>query len=223
MSDAPTLLLFPGLGADARVYRPQRELPIQIEFVAWPEPESQRESLAHYAQRIASSIGTRLHLHIGGISLGAMVALEAARLLDARSVFLIGGCTSHRQITPPFRAVLRAGAAMPAKMIRPSLLLAPLAFKMFERLSPEDRKLMTAALREHSPVQTRWSCRAILEWECCAMEPDVPVHAIHGEEDEIIPVDKVQVEEVVPGGRHLINLSNAQQVNRFIYDRLGQP
>jgi pimeloyl-ACP methyl ester carboxylesterase len=216
MPEPPTLLLFPGLGADSRVFAPQRALPFRLELPEWPEPESADESLAHYAHRFADGIGRCENLYIGGVSLGAMVAVEAARLLNARGVFLIGGCTSGRQISPAFRAVLAAGAAMSARLIRPTLLLAPLSFRMFERLSREHRRLMARVLREHSPAQTRWGCRAILDWECCAMPPEVLVHAIHGQEDEIIPLAKVRVDYVVPGGKHLINLQKWEEVNRFI-------
>jgi pimeloyl-ACP methyl ester carboxylesterase len=216
MSDAPTLLLFPGLGADSRVFERQRALPFPLEFAEYPDPESRDETLVHYAHRIADAIGPRENLYVGGVSLGAMVALETARLLNARGVFLIGGCTSGRQISPAFRAVLAAGATMPARLIRPTLLLAPISLLTFERLSRQDRRLMTRVLREHSPAQTRWSCRAILDWECCAMPPEVPVHAIHGQEDEIIPLRNVRVDQVLPGGRHLINLQKWEEVNRFI-------
>jgi pimeloyl-ACP methyl ester carboxylesterase len=220
MPELPTLLLFPGLGADPRVFAPQQSIPYPLKLGSWPEPESAKETLAHYAQRVAEGIGAHENLYVGGISLGAMVALEAARLLNARGVFLIGGCTSGRQISPAFRSVLSASAAMPTKFIHPSLLLSPLAFLVFERLSREHRRLMTRVLRQHSPEQTRWSCRAILDWECCAMQPRVPVYAIHGQEDEIIPPSNVKVDCVVPRGRHLINLQCADRVNRTIAEQI---
>lgn len=212
----PTLLLFPGLGADSRVYGPQRNVPLRLEFAEYPEPESPRESLAHYAQRMADAMGARENLYVGGVSLGAMIALEAARLLDARAVILIGGCTAGRQIAPLFRGVLSIGAAMPARLIRPSLLTAPLAFVLFERLTREDRRLMARVLREHSPAQLRWSCRAILDWECCSLPPEVPVLSIHGEQDEVIPIQNIKVDHVVEGGRHLINLQTPGEVNSFL-------
>lgn len=221
MPDAPMLLLFPGLGADARTYGPQRSLPVGLEFAEWPEPESPAESLAHYAQRIAERIGPRANLYVGGVSLGAMVALEAARLLNARGVFLIGGCTAGRQIAPLFRSVLALGAATPTRLIRAALLASPLAFLVFERPTRAHRRLMTRMLREHSPAQTRWSCRAILEWECCAMPPEVPVYSIHEEHDEVVPLRNVRADCVVPGGRHMISLQMPGEVNRFILAGIG--
>ena len=214
--------MLPGLGADARVYQPQRELPFQLDVIEWIEPESHRESLAHYADRTAALIGRRRDSYVGGISLGAMVALEVATRIDAAGVIAIGGCASHRQIAPLFKGVLKAGAMLPAPAARMVLRTAPLALKLFEKLNVDQRRLMTRALREHSIRQTQWSCRALLEWECCAAKPTMPIHAIHGELDEVIPLAGVKPAEVVPGGRHLINLTHPTQVNRFIMSALSE-
>ena len=147
-----------------------------------------------------------------------MVALEVATRIDAKGIVVIGGCTSHRQISPLFRAVLRTAATLPASGIGPILKLAPVALALFEKLPRDDRKLMTRMLREHSPVQTRWSCRAILNWKCCALSPTVPIHSIHGESDSVIPLKDLAPQQVIPGGRHLINLTHAGRVNQFIRD-----
>ena len=112
--------MFPGLGVDARVYEPQRGLPVNLEIVEWIEPQSPDESLAHYAERMAAGIGQRPGDYVGGISLGSMVALEVASRIDARGVFVIGGCSSHRQVSPLFKAVLAAGAGMPWWWRRPA-------------------------------------------------------------------------------------------------------
>ncbi len=214
--EGATLLLFPGLGVDRRIYAPQLSLPIRIEIREWIEPESMGESLHHYADRLAGEIGPRPDAYVGGISLGSMVAMEVATRLDARGIVVIGGCSSHRQISPLFRSVLRVAAALPTSAIRPVLKLAPAALALFEKLPKEQRRLMTRMLQEHSPFQTRWSCRAILEWECCALPPAMPIFSVHGEEDAVIPVKNVSPRVVVAGGRHLINLSHAGEVNRFI-------
>jgi pimeloyl-ACP methyl ester carboxylesterase len=221
MAEGPTLLLFPGLGADSRAFAPQRDIPARIEVVEWPEPLSEREPLADYAARIAAGIRPWPNLYVGGVSLGAMVALEVARPLAARGVFLMGGCWSHRQIAPLFKAVLAVGGLMPPAWVHASLAATPLALKVFEDLGPDHIELMTRMLREHSPRQIRWSCRALLQWECCARVPDVPVHAIHGEKDEIVPLRNVNPQRVIPGGHHLINLSHAPEVNTFIAAQLN--
>lgn len=222
MVEGPTLLLFPGLGADARVFAPQRAINATIEAVEWPEPLNERETLAQYSARIASRIRPRANLYVGGVSLGAMVALEVAQPLEARGVFLIGGCRSHRQIAPLFRTALALAGMMPLAGVRAAVAASPLALKVFEHLDAGQIALMTRVLRDHSPRQIRWSCRALLEWECCARPPTVPVYAIHGERDEVVPPDSVKPDQIVPGGHHLINLSHPREVNAFIEARIGR-
>ena len=215
MDDLATLVLFPGLAVDRELYRPQRSIPYRVEPVDWIEPESRNETLAHYMRRMAASIEPRPNLFLGGVSLGAMAALQAAHYLDARGVIMIDGCFSHRQIAPMFRAVLAAGATLPDQWVRPVLTLGPLGLRMFENLNVDQERLMARMFRRHSPAQIRWSCRAILGWEN-TNPPGVPVHAIHGEDDEVIPLRNVRPQQVVKSGRHLISLSHPAQVNEFI-------
>jgi pimeloyl-ACP methyl ester carboxylesterase len=214
--DRPTLLLLPGLGADRRFFLPQQSLPISKEVIEWIEPESKLESLQHYSQRMAEHIGHRPGAYIGGASLGAMVALEVANQIGARGVFVIGGCRSHREISPLFRAVLYAGAVMPMRWIKPSLLLAPLALTLLEGLDRARTSLMMQMLREHSREHIRWSCRAILEWECCGDAPSMPIWTIHGSRDEVIPARHVRADQWVAQGHHLISLGQPDAVNHFL-------
>ena len=219
--DAPRLVLLPGLGVDGRLYGPQRALPVRLEVVEWPEPESQDETLAHYSARLAAGIRGGGDAYIGGVSLGAMVALEAAKHLDVRGVFLIGGCRSHRQLSAMFKGICTLAGWMPRRLIRPSLALAPPAFKLFEGLNADQIRLMTTMLRESPPERTRWSARAIMGWEC-GRDPPAPIHVIHGERDEVIPLKSVRPDHVVKEGRHLISLAHAGEVNRFLLNRLLQ-
>src|SRR4051794_3183038 len=61
----PRLILFPGLGADARMFDPQRSLPVRLEIPPRLAPMA-RESLADYARRVASSLDTQEPFHLGG-------------------------------------------------------------------------------------------------------------------------------------------------------------
>jgi pimeloyl-ACP methyl ester carboxylesterase len=215
------LVLFPGIGVDARLYRPQRELPVRIEVPPWIAPESDRESLGHYAQRMAETVRGGGTIYVGGCSMGAMLALEAAKHLDARGVLLIGGCRSYRDLSPLFLSVCAATASMPQQWIEPAIRLsAPAGFSLFEDLNRTDMELMTTMMLEHSPGQLRWSAEAILGWELQGT-PHAPVHSIHGENDEVIPVRNVNPDEIVKGGRHLIHLTHAPQVNRFLARSMG--
>ena len=101
------LVLFPGLGADGRLFEPQRRgLPadVQIETPPWIEPLSIDETVESYLRRMAERVsppreGERLFL--GGVSFGAIVALEAA----TRSARHAGGVHDRRlpRHAPPSR------------------------------------------------------------------------------------------------------------------------
>ena len=88
----PHLLLIPGLGVDGRLFLPQRSLDADILTPALPDP-LEFESIGHYAWRITRDIEPRENLWIGGMSFGGMLALEAARYLKPRGVFLIASTT----------------------------------------------------------------------------------------------------------------------------------
>lgn len=213
------LVLFPGLGADERLFAPQRGLGVMLEIPRWPAPTSQRQTLSDYARRIAARIDDRGEVYLGGVSFGAMVALEAARHLRARAVFMIGGCTSHRQISLPFQGVCALGACMPRQWLPAVLRLAPPVLRLLEGLSDEQAGLITQMLLENHPAQTRWSAGAILRWS--AQPPMAcPIHSIHGELDEVIPLSNVNPDDVVEGGRHLISLTHPEKVNEFLAKHL---
>jgi predicted esterase len=81
MADTP-LILFAGMGADERLFAPQREAFPQLVVPKWIEPVP-GESLAEYARRFAEYVDPGVECYVGGASFGGFVALEVARHLTA--------------------------------------------------------------------------------------------------------------------------------------------
>src|SRR4051812_19762115 len=98
MSEA-RLILLPGLGADERMFAPQRATFPRLEVPRWLTPQP-RESLPDYARRMAAGIDPSEPLFLGGSSFGGMVALEMARHVRPRAVFLIGSCRAATASVP---------------------------------------------------------------------------------------------------------------------------
>ncbi len=84
-----------------------------------------------------------------------------------------------------------------------------------ESLNAEQRELIRAMSASVPVPFLRGAGRLILKWAGRPALP-CPSHHIHGEKDVIIPLKGVRPDEVVAGGGHLINLTHADQVNRFI-------
>ena len=78
MNRQPTLVLVSGLGADGRLFEPQRALPWPIVTVKWLEPH-RRETLADYAQRLATALTVAEPFFLG---LDAEISLTPVMNLD---------------------------------------------------------------------------------------------------------------------------------------------
>lgn len=221
-AELPRLVLFSGIGIGPQLYGPQRGLPARVITPEWIDAR-QGESLAQYARRMAADIEpgrADAPLYLGGVSFGGMIALEAARVLSPRGVFLIGSCHSHRQLSLPVRLVGRLVPHMPPALIALSLLPAPLMFRVVGRPDRSQRKVLLDLVRHPNVPQIHWGARAIMEWEF-AGAPEFPVHQIHGGDDLIVPLSMVRPDVVVPGAGHIVNLTHAEAVNRFLLDRMA--
>src|SRR3954470_18150998 len=110
MASSP-LILLSGMGADDRVFAPQREAFPQLMVPGWIAPESTDESLPSYAKRLAKRIDPGEPCFIGGASFGGFVALEMARHLQAKACFLIGSVRSPAELPWRIRMLRGLGTA----------------------------------------------------------------------------------------------------------------
>lgn len=212
---APRLILFPGLGADGRLFEPQRRAFPQLEVPPWLMPLSD-ERIESYAKRMAAQITPDGRpLFLGGVSFGAIVALEAARHLPAAGVFLIGGGMSYRMITWPFRWMCHLAPLAPLPIVPWLLKLFPIGLDVIEKLTDEQKQLYVRMSRVTPPAMIRWGAHAMTRWSFAGPAP-APLHVIHGHDDRIVRPNQLTVDRTIPGGRHLISLSHPQVVNDFL-------
>ena len=208
------LILLPGVGADHRLFVPQRPAFLDLLVPAWIAPKK-HEGLADYAARLAQRITPAKPMVLGGSSFGGMVACEMAKVLKPDVVVLIASCRSRKGIRPLFRVLRPTAPVAPKQVFDVAKLLSPMALRMLGRLTPEQRRLCVTMFRDADSRFMKWACTAVLNWEPSLLR-GIPVFQIHGEKDLIIPARGVEADEIVPGGGHLINLTHAGQVNAFI-------
>ena len=226
---ATRLVLFSGLGADGRLFDPQRRgLPgVRVEAPNWIEPIADDETVQSYGRRMAALIepprpGERLFL--GGVSFGAVVALEAARhVRGTRAVFMIGGCRDTRAVAPFFRFACALAPHLPIPAFKAILYGAPAALVLFESLNWEHMRLYSRMVNDASPRQARWSAGALLRYRSAGDPLGVPVYLLHGQRDLLIPPKHVDPDFVVPRGRHLISLTRPAEVNRYLLEKMALP
>ena len=215
MSPSDTrLVLIPGMGADARLFGPQRRAFPRLEVLPWLDPEP-AETLASYGRRLAATLDTDEPFFLGGASLGGMLALEVARHVSPRAVFLIGSCRSGRAIPAHLRLLEWASRPLPNCLIGAGRRLTPLTARLLHGLRGEQRDLVVAmALATPIPF-IRWASRALFAWSFEG-ELACPVHHIHGARDRLIPARRVAADHMVAGAGHLLNLTHADAVNAFL-------
>src|SRR4051812_28886981 len=120
----PRLVLFSGLGVDGGLFAPQRSLPVHLVTPDWIDPLGRAETVEQYARRMADRVAPELSrlgpgpLYLGGLSFGAAVALEAARVLRPAGIFLMSFGYSGQVMGRHMRVMLRAASRVPPPVMR---------------------------------------------------------------------------------------------------------
>ncbi len=232
------LILLPGLGADARLFDPQREAFGDAVWTPdWIDPRSSNESLGHYAQRWAESVNARVAefdddrpWFLGGASMGGMLAVEMVAHLERLPGALL--LIASAQSTPDYPWYLDLSASLVSRLSprHAASLLRFGALPMGLRDGQDEpayKKLMAMA-KDADPDGLAWAMGAAAEWtypgppETLDGQAFPPIHHIHGQNDWMIPLDPSAAHTVVPQGRHVLTLSHPQAVNRWLFDRITQ-
>ncbi len=211
---AERLILIPGMGADERLFEPQRAGGLAFEVPRFPMP-ARRDDMAAFGARIRDALRLDGPCVLAGVSFGGMVAYEMARLCDARCVILIASCRSRAGIPRTSWLIERLSRVVPNRIIQRRCAASSRFLNRIENLNDGQYELIRdMSLRVPVPL-LRQIGRMIVQWKPPASVP-CPVHHIHGDRDRIIPLRRVSPDEVVSGGGHLINLTHADGVNGFI-------
>lgn len=224
MTSSPThpcsIVLFPGLGADHRLFAPQVESLGPITVIPWSEPRG-RESLRGYAQRLAEQIPATRPLILGGASLGGMIAAELASRVRPDGLILIGTATHPSQIAASARALASASRLLPLAAIDRMRSMAPSAVRSLGPMTPEQRRQLLEMADACPASFLSWAARAIFNWE--GVDETYRMHTraavrIHGAVDRIIPPPAEGVDILLPRVGHVPSFTAAEQVNEAITD-----
>ena len=228
----PTLVLIPGLGADAGFYEPQRRFfGDRLVVPPWIAPIDRDETIHDYGRRMGRLIRSLPDVgrpyFVGGTSLGGMIGGEVAEAFpdDVAGLFLISSCTRREQVRPVFRAATWLRQGLPYGLQKGVLnQIGPAAFAKIEGVTGRERDiLMEVAFRTDTRIFD-WAARAIRRWRSGA-HPTCPVYLAHGRRDNVIPIREGDMtpgrDLVIPDGKHLISLTHAGEVNRWLSARMG--
>lgn len=209
------LILLPGMGADDRLFAPQRAAFPNLRVPKWIEP-TERESLASYGRRFAEAVDPGGPCFIGGASFGGFVAVEMARHLQARACFLIGSARSPEELPEHIRSLSAVAAATRVIPWPWIMKLAGCGADVCGALSGPVAQSILRQFAECDARFLRWAMRAVLTWQAGGGDESVPMLQVHGDRDSILPCRVMRPDRLIRGAGHGLSLTHGEQVNTFL-------
>ncbi|MCB9262000.1 MAG: alpha/beta hydrolase [Flavobacteriales bacterium] len=203
------IYILSGLGADHRAFQRIDFKEFNHTFIQWVAP-NRDETLSQYAQRIAKQL-TEENPIIIGLSFGGMVAVEIAKPIPTAQLILISSAKTKHEIPKFYRLLgkLKLHKLLPVTLLKKS---NPMTNWFFGVKTIHDKQILADILYDTNPIFLKWAMNAVMIWQNEIIPPNV-VH-IHGSHDKILPIRCVNATEIIPGGGHLMVLSNHKNLNK---------
>jgi pimeloyl-ACP methyl ester carboxylesterase len=200
-----------GLGADQRMFKQLLIPGYELVPVLWV-PFDTDDSLASYARKMALAIPEKEPVMIG-LSFGGMVAVEIAKYIPVKKVFLVSSAKTRAELGPVngfIKWILRS-CILPAWLFN-----IPNRFILdrFGACSTEELQLMKSIINDTDGHFMKWALAAMTAWEN-NITPDNLVH-IHGTADKIIAPAHVAAQYWIEGGSHIMIYNRAKEVSAII-------
>jgi hypothetical protein len=207
------VLLITGFALDRRAFT-RLNLPAEFETFDLI-PVRRGETLREYASRMAGEIGLRPGDIIGGVSLGGMLALEMARVIDVRGALIIASATHPRHIRKRFLWLWPLAPLMPDFVISRIFRLVPAVLAMQKMLEPPDQALLADIMGRFPPALLRAFPPMIARWPGC--RPPARFRHLHSTGDWMIrPAGDPQTLTLLKGSNHLITVSHPLEVREWL-------
>jgi pimeloyl-ACP methyl ester carboxylesterase len=200
-----------GLGADERIFSNLALDGFTLKHIPWITPRK-KEPISDYATRMAQNLSEELPVLIG-VSFGGMMAIEMARLLKIRKVIIISSVKSYEELPRWMKHVGRMGLNKLIPM-RPYRFIQGIGDARLGVSNEEERNMVHAYRKAADPVYLDWAVDQVLNWKN-HWQPDKLVH-IHGDEDRIFPIQKVQPSYTIKNGTHFMVYNRAEEISRII-------
>lgn len=198
------LYLLPGLGGDRRMYAPLRS-ELEFEVVEFIRPVK-GESMRSYATRMAETIPENGPFIIGGVSFGAMVALEIAEIRKAREAVVISSVKDSREF--PF--YFKLFRYMPLHKLLPGEFFRRFHPRSNDWKKPQAGAILRSMHKDADPWLIKWAVDRSIYHRRKSL-PCPTVH-IHGSKDRLFPSSFVRDRKIIKGGNHVMILSRAPEV-----------
>jgi pimeloyl-ACP methyl ester carboxylesterase len=206
------IFLFPGLGADHRLFA-HTHIPGAIPRVTEMRAPARKETLEDYCKSMLQNIPDDEKLVFIGVSFGGILAQEISKLRQVKKIILISSVSTRRQFPAGF-TLLRI---FPIFKILPDTWLKQLIVwigRTFTHKSETEQKVFEAMVRDADTGLIRWGIQQTIHWKQSSPVPGI-IH-IHGSKDPLFPCEKIKPAYVIEGGEHFIIFQRAEEINKLL-------
>lgn len=193
--------MMPGLAASPVIFERIRldETLFEVHWLSWKIPLS-GESLPDYAQRMCQDVHHENPVLIG-VSFGGVLVQEMAAFIHPRKLIIVSSVKTQDEIPLRMRIIRHTKAyhLVPTRLLQNIELLRPLAFNYALKLR---FKLYEKYLSVRDKNYLEWAIFQMLYWSRTVVDKQV-IH-IHGDADEVFPIENIQNCITVPGGSHIM-------------------
>ena len=175
------------------------KLGFKVNFLNWPEYRGEK-TYADVARRVVKENDITADDVVGGSSLGGMVALEIAQLLNPKSIVLLGSAANRKEVQPMLSLLSPLANAAPVKII--------------QALVGKHRSLVSTMFADSDPEFIRAMCAYLPSWDGYHGPID-NVFRLHGRRDHVIPCPAAGCEIVEEAG-HLLAITHAAETAAFL-------
>lgn len=218
MNQRIPVYFIPGLGTGPRIfeYVSLPEEKFDLHYLDWLVPESQDESLAHYAKRMADEIKDELPVLIG-VSFGGILAQEMRKLIPVRKTIIISSLRSQAEFPRRLKwmRLLRLYRLLPTRKLSN---IDDFTRFSFHQTVKKKAELYNRYMSVRNEKYLNWAIKTILHWKEREVADDI-VH-IHGTRDEIFPIRYVRDCIPVEGGTHAMIITKAKKISTLIMKTL---
>lgn len=209
------LYIFSGLGVDERVFKNMDFSGFEVTFIRWIKP-LEKESIESYAKRLSEQI-TEIKPILVGLSLGGMIAIEVAKLLETDKVILIASAKTKHEIPFYYRlaGILRLQKLIPIRFLKNANFIT---YWFFGTQTKEEKHLLKNILNDTDSLFLRWAIDKIAYWQNESY-PQNLIH-IHGTKDRVLPIRYVSFDIKITDGGHLMTVNKAVEISKLLKENL---
>ncbi|WP_282787754.1 alpha/beta hydrolase [Flavobacterium croceum] len=203
----------PGMAASSSIFE-KIKLPVdqfEVFLLEWIQPLPQ-ESLKSYAMRMAKNV-THQNAILVGVSFGGVLVQEMAEYLTVRKIIIISSVKCAKELPKKMKIAksTKAYKILPTSLLQDVEKLIKYAFG--NRLKKK-LQLYEKFLHMRNKEYLDWAIEQMICWERSTINSKV-VH-IHGDADEVFPIQYIKDCIVVEQGTHAMILTKYKWLNTHL-------